>query len=90
MLGPQFTSFCCHWLCRRETKRGGAYRKTPELVACTGTQKHCPKSPGRNDFVAELKGSLILGRHTGFQSSFFVLFVHMLITQLVISCDGLG
>jgi hypothetical protein len=90
MLGPRSTSFCCHWLCRREAKCGAACRKTPEPTACTGTQKHCPKSPGTNDFAAELKGSLILGLHTGFQSSFFVLFVHMLITQLVIRCDGLG
>jgi hypothetical protein len=33
---------------------------------------------------------LILGLHTGFQSSVFVFFVHMLITQLVIYCNGLG
>jgi hypothetical protein len=52
--------------------------------------KHCPKSPGRNDFAVKLKGSLILGLHTGFQSSVFVLFVHMLITQLVICCNALG
>jgi hypothetical protein len=90
MLGPQSTCFCCHWLCRHEAKCGGAYQKTPEPAACTGTHKHCPKSPGRNDFAAKLKGSLILGLHIGFQSSVFVLFVHMLITQLVICCNGLG
>jgi len=90
MLGPQYTSFCCHWLCRREAKCGGAYQKTHEPAACTGTQKHCPKSPGRNDFAAEVKGSLILGLHTRFQSSFFVSFVRLLITQLVIRCGGLG
>jgi hypothetical protein len=33
---------------------------------------------------------LILGLHTGFQFSVFVLFVYMLITQLVIYCNGLG
>jgi hypothetical protein len=53
-------------------------------------QKHCPKSPGTNDFAAELKGSLILGLHTGFQSFFFVSFVRLLITPLVIRCGGLG
>ncbi len=66
MLGPQSTCFCCHWLCRHETKCGGAYQKTPEPAACIGTHKHCPKSLGRNDFAAEFKGSLILGLHTGF------------------------
>ncbi len=90
MLGPQYTSFCCHCLCRREAKCGGAYQKTPEPAACTGMQKHCPKSPGTNDFAAELKGSLILGLHTGFQSFFFVSFVRLLITPLVIRCGGLG
>jgi hypothetical protein len=42
------------------------------------------------NFAAELKGSLILGLHIGFQYSFFVLFVHMFITQLVIHRGGLG
>ncbi len=69
---------------------GSKFQLLPHCRAYTGTQKHCPKSPGRNYFAAELTRSLILGLHTGFQSSFFVLFIHMLITQLVISCDGLG
>jgi hypothetical protein len=66
MLGPQSTCFCCHWLCRHETKCGGAYQKIPEPAACIRTHKHCPKSLGRNDFAVEFKGSLILGLHTCF------------------------
>lgn len=72
MLGPQSTSFCCHWLCRHEAKCGGAYQKTPEPTACTGTQKHCPKSPGRNDFAAQ--GEFDFGP-THWVSVFFLCFV---------------